>query len=65
MPEILDGHNVADFVDPDIMERLEELEREEEEMERMAREAGEEEWGEGMEEEDLPPEEAEALAAIR
>ncbi|ONI06180.1 hypothetical protein PRUPE_5G046000 [Prunus persica] len=29
MPEILDGHNVYDFVDPDILRRLEELEREE------------------------------------
>ncbi|KAG0498244.1 hypothetical protein HPP92_002935 [Vanilla planifolia] len=29
MPEILDGHNVYDFVDPDILNRLEELEREE------------------------------------
>lgn len=30
VPEIMDGMNVADFVDPDIAERLEELEREEE-----------------------------------
>lgn len=30
MPEIMDGHNVADFVDPDIDARLEALEREEE-----------------------------------
>lgn len=29
LPEILDGHNVADFLDPDILLRLEELEREE------------------------------------
>ncbi|XP_074569259.1 nucleolar GTP-binding protein 1-like [Curcuma longa] len=29
MPEILDGHNVYDFVDPDILQRLQELEREE------------------------------------
>ncbi|XXG63457.1 hypothetical protein AAC387_Pa05g1648 [Persea americana] len=29
MPEILDGHNVYDFVDVDILQRLEELEREE------------------------------------
>ncbi|KAI4305202.1 hypothetical protein L6164_028584 [Bauhinia variegata] len=29
LPEILDGHNVYDFVDPDILHRLEELEREE------------------------------------
>lgn len=30
MPEIMDGKNVADFVDPDIEEKLEALEREEE-----------------------------------
>eukprot|EP00301_Raphidiophrys_heterophryoidea_P017442 c2743_g1_i1.p1 GENE.c2743_g1_i1~~c2743_g1_i1.p1 ORF type:complete len:649 (-),score=129.67 c2743_g1_i1:34-1944(-) len=30
MPEILDGLNIADFVDPDILRRLEELDREEE-----------------------------------
>ncbi|KAH7107413.1 GTP binding protein 4 [Auriculariales sp. MPI-PUGE-AT-0066] len=33
MPEIFDGKNVADFIDPDIMERLEALEREEEKLE--------------------------------
>jgi nucleolar GTP-binding protein len=33
MPEILDGHNVADFVDPDIDAKLAELEREEDELE--------------------------------
>jgi len=27
IPEIVDGHNIADFVDPDILERLEERER--------------------------------------
>ncbi|KAI0088068.1 P-loop containing nucleoside triphosphate hydrolase protein [Irpex rosettiformis] len=32
IPEILDGKNIADFVDPDILEKLEALEREEEEM---------------------------------
>ncbi|KZT04220.1 GTP binding protein 4 [Laetiporus sulphureus 93-53] len=30
MPEIMDGKNVADFIDPDILEKLEALEREEE-----------------------------------
>jgi nucleolar GTP-binding protein len=30
IPEIMDGHNVIDFVDPDIEKRLEELEKEEE-----------------------------------
>eukprot|EP00270_Netrium_digitus_P002420 TRINITY_DN12731_c0_g1_i4.p1 TRINITY_DN12731_c0_g1~~TRINITY_DN12731_c0_g1_i4.p1 ORF type:complete len:680 (+),score=208.07 TRINITY_DN12731_c0_g1_i4:196-2235(+) len=60
VPEIFEGHNVADFVDPDIIQRLEDLEREEEE-----REAEEGEEAEEMDEEDLPPEQAEALAAIR
>lgn len=30
LPEIWEGHNVADFIDPDIMEKLDALEREEE-----------------------------------
>ncbi|KAI8328817.1 GTP binding protein 4 [Chlamydoabsidia padenii] len=33
IPEFLDGHNVADFIDPDIEEKLEALEREEERLE--------------------------------
>lgn len=33
IPEIIDGKNIADYIDPEIMERLEELEREEEEQE--------------------------------
>ncbi|CAI5535537.1 unnamed protein product [Closterium sp. Naga37s-1] len=67
VPEIMDGKNIADFVDADILARLEELEREEWEMEQQAEGVGEGEWGEAMddEEEDLAPEEAEALAAIR
>jgi nucleolar GTP-binding protein len=32
IPEIMDGKNVADFVDPDIAEKLEALEREEEKL---------------------------------
>ncbi|GAQ85610.1 Nucleolar GTP-binding protein [Klebsormidium nitens] len=57
MPEIMDGKNIADFIDPDIMARLEELERLEE---------GEDDGGEEeMEEEDLTAEEKEALQAIR
>jgi hypothetical protein len=43
MPEILDGHNVMDFVDPDIEAKLDALEREEEELQRQAEEAGESE----------------------
>lgn len=60
VPEIMDGHNIADFIDADILQRLEELEREEEGM--LAEEEAE---GEEMEEEELAPEEAEALKAIR
>jgi nucleolar GTP-binding protein len=30
IPEIMDGKNVADFIDPDIEEKLDALEREEE-----------------------------------
>ncbi|KAL6301282.1 GTP binding protein 4 [Sparassis latifolia] len=33
IPEILDGKNIADFIDPDILEKLEALEREEEKLE--------------------------------
>ncbi|KAJ8074913.1 Nucleolar GTP-binding protein 1 [Marasmius tenuissimus] len=33
MPEIMDGKNIADFIDPDIAEKLEALEREEERLE--------------------------------
>jgi len=33
IPEILNGKNIADYIDPDILKRLEELEREEEEFE--------------------------------
>ncbi|XP_070507369.1 nucleolar GTP-binding protein 1 [Chironomus tepperi] len=29
IPEFLEGHNIADYIDPDIFEKLEELEREE------------------------------------
>nr|XP_019828888.1 PREDICTED: nucleolar GTP-binding protein 1 isoform X3 [Bos indicus] len=30
IPEIWEGHNIADYIDPDIMQKLEELEKEEE-----------------------------------
>uniref|UniRef100_A0A6T5WPN0 Nucleolar GTP-binding protein 1 n=1 Tax=Picochlorum oklahomense TaxID=249345 RepID=A0A6T5WPN0_9CHLO len=59
MPEIWDGHNVADFIDPDIDAKLEALEREEEEQ------AANAPAMDAMEEEHLTPEEAETLAAIR
>ena len=35
VPETWQGHNVADFIDPDIMEKLEKLEAEEEARESM------------------------------
>ncbi|KNA07116.1 hypothetical protein SOVF_174800 [Spinacia oleracea] len=60
MPEFLDGHNVYDFVDPDILHRLEELEREE-----GLRLADEAEEDFEMDGEELTVEEKEALAEIR
>ena len=33
MPEIMDGKNIADFIDPDILEKLDALEREKEKLE--------------------------------
>ena len=33
MPEIMDGKKIADFIDPDILEKLDALEREEEKLE--------------------------------
>jgi nucleolar GTP-binding protein len=61
MPEIVDGRNVMDFVDPDIDAKLEALEREEEALAAEAAAAA----GNMMEEEHLTAEEAETLAAIR
>ncbi|XVF19274.1 hypothetical protein REPUB_Repub11eG0095900 [Reevesia pubescens] len=60
LPEILDGHNVYDFIDPDILLRLEELEREE-----GLRQVEEEDTEFEMDGNELSPEEQEALAAIR
>lgn len=49
MPETLDGHNIADFVDPDIDAKLEALEREEDELLRAWREeVGGDDLGEEM-----------------
>ncbi|CAN6483574.1 unnamed protein product [Victoria cruziana] len=61
MPEILDGHNVYDFVDSDIMARLEELEREEG-LRLQTEEGKEDEEMEGVE---LTGEEQKVLAEIR
>ncbi|KAG5597159.1 hypothetical protein H5410_038391 [Solanum commersonii] len=60
MPEILDGHNVYDFVDPDILQRLEELEREEG---LRQEEEGDDDFE--MDGAELTPEEKAALAVIR
>lgn len=60
MPEILDGHNVYDFIDPDILERLEELEREEG---LRQEEAADDDFE--MDGQELTPEEQKALAEIR
>ncbi|KAM3357714.1 nucleolar GTP-binding protein 1 [Capsicum galapagoense] len=60
MPEILDGHNVYDFVDPDILQRLEELEREEG---LRQDEEGDDDFE--MDGAELTPEEQAALAEIR
>lgn len=40
IPEIMDGKNIADYVDPDILQRLDELEREEEMLEKARMEKG-------------------------
>ncbi|CAH9090926.1 unnamed protein product [Cuscuta europaea] len=61
MPEILDGHNVYDFIDPDILQRLEELEKEEG-LRQEQGENGDIEMEGGVE---LSPEEKAALAEIR
>lgn len=60
IPEILDGHNVADFFDPDILMRLEELEKEEGILQGL----GEDDEFE-MDGAELSPEEQAALAEIR
>ena len=62
MPEIIDGHNIADFIDADILQRLEDLEREEDERdaEGLANREDEE-----MNVDELGEEEAVALTAIR
>ncbi|GLI62245.1 hypothetical protein VaNZ11_004840 [Volvox africanus] len=61
MPEIMDGHNILDFVDPDIDAKLAELEREEAELEAQFVAEG------AMEDDDegLTEEQQEDLRAIR
>ncbi|OMO83872.1 hypothetical protein CCACVL1_11114 [Corchorus capsularis] len=60
LPEILDGHNVYDFLDPDNLLRLEELDREE-----GFRQAEEDDADFGIDGNELSPQEHEALATIR
>ncbi|KAJ1417954.1 P-loop containing nucleoside triphosphate hydrolase [Sesbania bispinosa] len=60
LPEILDGHNVYDFIDPDILHRVEELEREE-----GIRQAEAEDDDFEIDGTELTPEQQEALAEIR
>ncbi|XP_040992514.1 nucleolar GTP-binding protein 1-like [Juglans microcarpa x Juglans regia] len=60
MPEIIDGHNVYDFIDPDILQRLEELEQEE-----GLRQASEADDDFEMDGKELTLEEQQALAEIR
>ncbi|XP_073302803.1 nucleolar GTP-binding protein 1-like [Primulina huaijiensis] len=60
MPEILDGHNVYDFIDPDILMRLEELEQEEGVQQGLGADDDFE-----MDGAELTPEEQLALAEIR
>jgi len=64
MPETLDGHNIMDFVDPDIDAKLEALEQEEEAM--LAAWKGQVEAEDAANsEEDLTPEEHALLMRIR
>ncbi|KAJ0059421.1 hypothetical protein NL108_017616 [Boleophthalmus pectinirostris] len=49
IPEVWEGHNIADYIDPDIMKKLEDLEREEELRER----AGEYDSDEDSEDEEM------------
>lgn len=61
IPEIMDGKNIADFVDPDILEKLDALEKEEEQLEAELEAA---KMGED-EESELDSEEEAAFEAIR
>jgi nucleolar GTP-binding protein len=60
MPEIMDGHNVYDFIDPDILHRLEELEQED-----GLRQAEEDDDDFEIDGKELTPEEQKALTEIR
>jgi len=62
VPEIMDGKNVADFYDEDILEKLDELEREEAELEAAFEESG---LHEKLESDELTPEQFALLDRIR
>ncbi|DBB16598.1 hypothetical protein WJX82_000424 [Trebouxia sp. C0006] len=62
MPEIMDGRNIADFVDPDIEAQLAQLEKEED---ALAAAAALEGLAMGVSEEGLTPEQRQTLKAIR
>jgi len=59
IPEIIDGKNIADFIDPEILAKLDELEREEEDR------ASRQDMEEDDEEEDLSESEMTKVRAIR
>eukprot|EP00798_Chlamydomonas_sp_ICE-L_P019000 gene19000-25583_t len=63
MPELMDGHNIMDFVDPDIDARLAELEREEELLE--AQHAKDMADAEDSDEEEMTEEQKTDLKSIR
>jgi len=53
IPEIIDGKNIADFIDPEILQRLDELDREEDERIANAETAMEEDDEDDLDEEDM------------
>jgi len=59
IPEIIDGKNIADFIDPEILARLDELEKEEEER------AAQQDMEEVDDEDDLSEGEMDKVKAIR
>jgi len=63
IPEIMDGKNIADFVDPDILEKLDQLEREE--SERLQNEEGDEDDDDDGDDLDLTEEDRIILSAIQ
>lgn len=65
VPEILDGKNVFDFVDPDIEQRLAELEAEEDALQAAAEAAGVQDDGDEDMLDELTPEEEALLARVR